>query len=268
MQRFCRPLIGFVVALGSALSDAHAIEWQVTKSDHFVVNSDGAPQTNVDEVIRYAEKYYDEVTAELGFTRFDNFWTWDHRAVIYLFRDADGYHSFAPGAWWSGGRADVISKEIVTYVGRQGFYENILVHEMGHLVFREFVGYEKRLPLWLDEGIATFLEKRLKKERDMVVQAVLNGPGFMTLDELDRIGRGDALAPAVFYSEARSVIEFLVVTGGKDRFRDFCRGLRDMPNDGDWSEVLRRVYGYKDVAELGQAWVAYLKARPVAEPRR
>jgi len=213
---------------------------------------------HVAELLRYAEKYYDELTTELGFTRFDNFWTWDRRAKIYLLADKQDYVRFIKGGAWSGACADVLTKKIVTHVGMSNFFESILIHEVSHLVFREFVGFEKRLPLWLDEGIATFLEKQFRQERADFVRGVAASPFFMTLSDLEKAGALRTAIPAVFYAEAASIVEFLVSTYGQERFRQFCRELRQMPLHGDWTAALKRVYAFENLEALNQAWTNYL----------
>jgi hypothetical protein len=240
-------------------ADALTPSWEITRSRHFVVHAQGASKEAVDELIRYSEKYYDEVTGTLGLTRFDNFWTWERRANVYLLPDEASYDRFVGQAPWSGGRADVLRREIVTFVGMRQFFDSLLIHEIGHIVFREFVGFHKKTPRWLDEGVATYLEKKHRAERKLVVKAVLDKPQFLTVEDLGRVDHGGAVYPTVYYSEAASIVEFLVAQGGADKFADFCSGLRKLPDEGDWLEVLRRIYGFKDLDALNTAWLKHLK---------
>jgi len=181
------------------------------------------------------------------------------RARIILLPNEATYDAFTGRMAWSSGRADVVRREIVTYVGMRSFFDALLVHEIGHIVFREFVGYAKKLPLWLDEGVATCLETRLKDRRMNVVQGALGGEPFMPLARLSEVTSAVRVEPAVFYAEAGSVVEFLLSRGGRVKFAEFCSDLRRMPDDGDWFRAAGRVYGFKDLGEMDEAWQRHLR---------
>ena len=55
-------------------------------------------------------------------------------------------------------------------------FENVLTHELTHIIFREYVGFGWNVPLWLDEGVAMFMEKKksvsmMKRELQKIKQA-------------------------------------------------------------------------------------------------
>ena len=48
--------------------------WNVKTSSHFIVYCKEDECDYVDALIEKAEQYYDNITYEFGFTRFDDFW--------------------------------------------------------------------------------------------------------------------------------------------------------------------------------------------------
>ncbi|HQP91972.1 MAG TPA: hypothetical protein PLU24_04785, partial [Candidatus Omnitrophota bacterium] len=122
------------------------------KSTHFIVYYKEIPEEFADQVIEYGEKYYDELTEKLGFTRYD-YWTWDKRAKIYIYPDQESYIKATGQPAWSGGVAAYDQKTIWSFPREAGFFDSLLPHELGHIIFREVIGY-RQVPLWLEEGVA------------------------------------------------------------------------------------------------------------------
>jgi hypothetical protein len=235
--------------------------WQTKKSDHFIIYYQEAPADYIDEVISKAENYYRQITEELGFTRYEGFWTWDKRAKIYLYKDKEEYQLATRQPRWSGGKVQVIARQIDTYVNREYFLDNTLPHELGHIIFREFVGYGRKLPLWLDEGVVSFLEKRYKEERLLLARAVVDKALFMNLVTLGKVNRANMTMPELFYAEAASIIEFLFKAYGKEKFLEFCRALQELRDDQNWETALFNIYRFSALAELDERWQAWLREK-------
>ncbi len=135
-----------------------ADEWNIKKSTHFIVYYKDKLDDFADKVIDKAEDLYEDVADYLGFRR-DNFWLWENRAKIYIYKDAQGYHKATGLPAWSGGYAKVEEKVIKTYPWQEGFFDVVLPHEMTHIIFREFLGFDNlNIPAWLDEGVAGYKE--------------------------------------------------------------------------------------------------------------
>ena len=140
----------------------------------------------------------------------------------------------------------------------ENFTQRILPHELGHIIFREFIGYKRRLPLWVDEGIVSFLEKDLKKQRLSIAKEAVKTPAFLELHELENVGMGNMSDPNLFYAEAASVFEFLFKTYGQDTFVEFCRNLKQLRNDQGWEEAFLSAYKFKDMGEFNGKWKEFL----------
>ncbi|MFH0790330.1 MAG: peptidase MA family metallohydrolase [Candidatus Omnitrophota bacterium] len=236
------------------------IKWNVEKSTHFIVSYKKADADFIRRLISYAEDYYNKIADELGFRRYD-FWLWDNRAKIYIYDDSKDYLSSTGQPAWSSGYANVREKMISTYPYAEGFFETILPHEMGHIIFREFVGfYNTAVPVWLDEGVASYQENGRYEKAYRVIKNAIEGGSFIPLEELSGLSPQfllDREAVNLFYSEAVGIIHYLIKEFGKDNFVALCQRLRDK---GNLEEAVRSSYPFKNIQELGKRWEEYLRS--------
>lgn len=243
----------------SVLFAAVITPWKNQKSEHFSIYFHNPPQGYIDKLVCQAELYYKEIVDEFGFSRHDEFWTWDNRAKLYLYDSKEDYLKSTNQPLWSAASVNAFNREIYGYVDMEDFFDVILPHELAHIIFREFIGYKKKLPLWFDEGVASYMEKKNRQERLLISKVIMQQTRFMDLEMLTTMKRSTILMPEIFYAESASVIEFLLKTYSKESFVEFCRALRDLRDDQDWQIALKKVYRLKDVAELNNAWIKFLK---------
>jgi len=228
------------------------------KGTHFIVHYRAAPEAFAQKVLSEAERDYEKITDDLGLLRRD-FWLWDNRATIYVCDDATQYQQAAKMPAWSAGAS--LPKEKVVYVfqGKENLFESVLPHELGHIIFREFVGFDNpAVPLWMDEGAASYQQGRLNF-RPALEALIRKRGGLIPLDELGSLKpheMADREDVEQFYAEAASVIDFLIHSFGKENFVIFCRSLRDTR---DLSRALSYSYTIRDIRELDRRWQAYVK---------
>jgi hypothetical protein len=226
----------------------------IEKGDHFIIYyTVNVTKPYVRELLRQAEKYYSDITDKLGFRRF-NFWTWDNRCKIYLYASKELYYNNTKQPEWSKASVSIKDRSIHSFTLEQYFIDTILPHEMGHLIFREFIGMKAALPLWLDEGIATMVEEN-KGRRLAKAKEIVHTDAFIPLDKLTSLSISSIEDPSAFYAEAASVIEFLLAEYGEDNFIEYCRSLRDKEG---WLQALDDVYGFEDIGEMHGEWVTFL----------
>ena len=240
------------------LASQDAVKWNTEKSTHFIIYYKGAPGGFIGELIEKSEDYYNKIADDLGFTRY-NFWLWDDRAKIYIYDNALDYQTATAQPRWSGGYSATQEKTIQTFLAQEGFFESILPHEMGHIIFREFVGFNNyAIPLWLDEAVASYQEKtKYFSANKLVVKAIDKG-SFLSLDKLSNFSSAlsmDNDLAQLFYAEAFSIIGFLIKEFGKDKFVLFCQNLRDKKN---LERAIASSYPFSNIKELDLAWQKYI----------
>jgi len=240
-------------------TSAFAREWNEYKRQHFLIYYKEAPFDFVESVALAAEQYYLEITDNLGFTRFKG-WGYDERAKIYIYDDADDYVNNGKQAGWSHGVASPRDKVIRTFPSAHGFFDSILPHELGHIIFREFVGFKAQIPAWFEEGVAMNQEKARRWGSHDIVRKAMKDGTFKTLDELTitslRYKTSKDLVD-LFYAESASAVNFLINEYGKQRFVRLCRKLQE---GGPFSWALDSVYvRFKAVSDFNDAWVKFLE---------
>ena len=234
-------------------------DWKIEKSEHFMVYYRQASEDFVKKTISKAEEYYHSITEDLGFTRY-NFWLWENRAKIYIYNDAEDYKTQTGKPAWSGGVAYYHEKVIETYPWAQGFFQSLLPHELGHIIFREFIGSQNNAPIWLDEGVAIYQEKLRRKDIKSKLLQAIDQNKLIALTKLSEINIGfvqDKEMVELYYTEAISVVDYLINQFGKDNFVLLCKGIKERKS---FDQAISDAYKvYKNLEELDKAWVRYLK---------
>jgi hypothetical protein len=243
-------------------------EWEELKGDHFIVYYVADPAF-AREVLRKAEYYYDRVARDLGYTRYGNFWKWERRCKILVFPDQEAYIRATGQPSWSIGSAHYDTKEVISYSGCQAFLDETLPHEIAHLIFRDFVGFESDIPGWLDEGVAQRQEASKQEVVDYYVWQLARARKLWPLEYLTRADPGMIQDPdeaRTFYIQAASVVSFLIDKHGASSFIHLCRQLRDGKT---LDEALQFTYPTKmrDLNELEEAWLAYVAGLRFPEQR-
>ncbi len=248
------------MVMGCLAFSLQAQDWQELKGDHFIIYF-VQDEKFASEVLSKSEKYYRDIASDLGYQRYSSFWTWDNRAKIYIYPDKESFLAASGQQGWSEGMADYTTKSISSYAWHEGFTDALLPHEITHLIFRDYVGFKGEIPLWLDEGVAQWMEPR---KREVVKAAVgeLLGQGKLfsvaALLKMDVRQVQDADLARTFYIQAMSLVEFLITEYSADQFISFCRQLRDGKS---FEEALRFSYptSIRTVSDLEAEWRSYIK---------
>jgi hypothetical protein len=248
-----------LLAILTQVNSAYGQEaWQQKHTRHFVISYKDAPEDFIKSVEEGAERFYDEITRDLGFNRFSA-WPAESRIAIFIYRDQEDYRASAQQEAWSQGVANFHQKEIRTFPAAHGFFDTVLPHELGHIIFREFIGENRALPLWIDEGVAMFQERAKRWGAHKIVQKAIAAGQFIPLRQLSGIRLSpetDRELIELFYAESASAVYYMIMELGQQRFVNFCRRLKD--NDS-FPQALHSCYTrFKDVDGLNKAWISYL----------
>lgn len=248
---FMNILIGY--------SFAGSNNWRIEKSTHFIIYYYDDYRF-ARRVIRKAEDYYRRIARDIGFVRYKDFWLADKRCKIYIYKTHQDYIKSTNQPDWSGGCVSYKEKVIKTYQWSEHLLDSLLPHELTHIIFREFVGFEnKNIPLWLDEGIACYEERHKRRESHLLVKRAIYRGGYIPLEELSKLDitkESDVELADLFYAEATSIVEFLIKRHTPSRFTELCRLLRDGKK---LDETLKFVYHFKDLNDLEDEWLRYIR---------
>lgn len=237
---------------------AHAEGWKEKKSEHFIVYY-AEDDKFAAEVLLRAEKYYKKIASDLGYSRYDNFWQWDNRAKIYIYKDQGDFLRATGKKPWVCGMAVYDKKEIISYRLGPGFLDELLPHELAHLIFRDFIGFKSEVPLWLDEGVSQWEEASKRKGAVLYVRELIRDGSYIPLSELMRLGansENNAVLSAKLYAQAVTLVGYLMENFGSAKFTLFCRQLRDGKTV---DEALSFAYAgsMSDISVLEKKWLAY-----------
>ena len=237
-------------------------DWKVIKGEHFLVYY-GDNKKFAREVLSRAEKYYNKIAVDLGYSRYDNFWRWDDRVKIYIYQTREDFIRATGRNPWIYGIAKYHEKEIISYEWSVGFLDSLLPHEITHLVFRDFVGFPvsggKGIPLWLDEGVAQWEEEGRRASSAEMVNKLIKEKNYIPIAELmdtDVRTKSDYALSQKFYAQAVTLVGYMIKEYGSSKFNLFCRQLRDGKNV---NAALSFVYtnSIPNIKSLEKKWIKY-----------
>lgn len=244
-----------------ATGDAGGVaeNWQELKGDHFIIYY-GKDESFAGDVLRKAEAYYQQVSGDLGYQRYNNFWQWDKRVKIFIYPSREGFLLGTGQPAWSHGVADYLKKEIRSHEESEKFLEALLPHEITHLIFRDYVGFKGEIPLWLDEGVAQWEEPEKREAVRWMMKSIIQQKKEFPIKlfmEMDIRQTQDEGKVSIFYIQAASLVDFLVRKYGADDFIHFCRQLRDGKR---LEEGLRFTYPttMRTLEEMEKSWREYV----------
>ncbi|MFH1620190.1 MAG: hypothetical protein ABIG11_09870 [bacterium] len=226
---------------------------------HFVVYQEGDKTSP--KLLANLEKLHENLMLDLiAFSP----WSRDEKILIYFFKTHAAYRRVTGRPSWSGGASSLSRRTIYVYESREAF--GILAHELCHIYFDGFFGASRPSPLWLSEGMATYIQT----ERGMAPPnwlkanlAELNGGAGFKFQDLMRIedtrGAGET-SVRLWYTQSYSVVRFMMRLRAGDSFYQFCKMLRD---GRPVNESLFRAYGrpFNRITALEYAWRYDLKTK-------
>ena len=229
------------------------LDFQELRSDHFLIHY--APQA-LDSIYKIrddAEYCYRMITQEFGLTQ-ANLWAWENRANIFLAKDRQDYLSKFNCPSWSEACVNYFRRIIYTYPAQENF-KSVLLHELTHIIFREYIGFQN-LPLWVDEGMATYISSRGSYEEQIFVAAtkqLISTNKYIPFSRINNIYSLDgSIDTAVFYNQAFSIIYLLRKRFGSENFAQFLSYLK---GGSDIESAIRKAFGgIENIKSLEEVW--------------
>ena len=263
LKRLTSPLLLKICCVALCCQSIALAEdkWQESKSAHFVIYYKEAPSDFVATVEEMAEGYFDKISDNMGI-RYRNSWSFDKRAQIYIYDNQKDYLASPSSLGWSSGITTPQQKMIRTFPAAHGFFDTTLPHELGHIIFREAVGFKAQVPLWFEEGIAMYQEQARRWGAHDTIRDAIDNKTFKTLKELSSVrpdNKTDPKTVELFYAESASIVNYMIGELGEYRFRNFCDALaKDTPFE--WA--LHQVYSRFDtIDDLNKSWMSFLQEK-------
>ncbi len=242
--------------------------WPRLSDKHFVVIfKSSADESMARDILRRAEENYSKIDDSIGYSRYQLFWTWDERVKIILFPDQRSYIAATGQPAWSEGMAQPYThlfrtRLIATFKGQSNVFAEVLPHEIGHLILHDFMGFDKSIPLFFDEGFAQLAQERedlnyLGILAHLATQGRL--PSVAVLLDPSSLSQQDPQAVSIFYAESLYIVDFLIKNYGRDQFKELCRHLRDGKG---FEEAIKAAYypTINSIEDLQIKWTRYLLA--------
>jgi len=135
--------------------------------------------------------------------------------------------------------------------------DSVIPHEVSHTIFASH--FRRPLPRWADEGAASLVEHESERHRRlMLLRQVFNTPQRIPLPQLIAMKEypSDMQSVLTLYAEGYSLADYLVQSGGKDRYLHFLQDAHDR----DWNYAIHTYYGLPDVVSLEQRWRDWVMA--------
>jgi hypothetical protein len=129
--------------------------------------------------------------------------------------------------------------------------DSVIPHEVSHTIFASH--FRRPLPRWADEGAASLVEHESERRRQlMLLRQVFHTPQRIPLPQLIAMKEypSDMQSVLTLYAEGYSLADYLVQSGGKERYLRFLQDAHDR----DWNYAIHTYYGLDDVASLERHW--------------
>ena len=228
--------------------------FSVRETRNFVVYEE-APEVS-DELVGTIENLHGDMMLDLvAFSP----WTREQDKVFIFYSQTPAtYRRITGRPSWSGGAASLSERKIYLYKSAETF--GILSHELTHVYFDSFfnsAGAES--PLWLSEGVATFIQSERGYSTPRWLSENLTklqtGGGFKLSDlmRIENLSGADEDTVRLWYAQCYSLTRFLMRLKAGDAFYTFCRGIKE---NKPVSRALYQAYGmpYNKLSSLEYAW--------------
>ena len=191
-----------------------------------------------------------------------------NKILVMLFENRKSYMEYTNRPAWSGAASDLRADTMYVLEGPNFF--PLSVHELTHLYFDGYF-LPSISPLWLSEGMAVYMQiyatRRKPSWLEPGIQRILSGQyinleQMMEMEDLASLSTGQA---ELWYTQAYSVVSYLLNNRSRDEFYRFCNELKaGTPT----YLALYRAYGmpFTKISALQNVWL-YDLARKVGKEK-
>ena len=180
-----------------------------------------------------------------------------NKILVMLFENRNSYMGFTNRPAWSGAASDLRADTMYVLEG-PNFYP-LSVHELTHLYFDGYF-LPSISPLWLSEGMAVYMQIYATHQKpawiDAGIRRILSGQ-YINLEDMfdmDSLSSLTTQQAELWYTQAFSVVDYLLNGHSRDEFYRFCNELK---NGTPVYQALYRAYGmpFNRVSVLQNVWL-------------
>ena len=167
-------------------------------------------------------------------------------------QDLQGAHLFAPQ--WEGGvhftGYGIIAIGIAP--DELSWGERAVPHELTHWVIGQvtFNNYGAGLPVWLDEGLATYGEGQLLSDYQSALNSAVKSNRLFSVKSLSSPFSAVPVEAYISYGQSNSIVTFMIQKFGKDKMIQLLNVFKE---GSGYDEALQQVYGF-DQDGLDKLW--------------
>ncbi len=198
------------------------------------------------------------------------------KILVMLFNQKQSYMDYTKRPAWSGASSDLQS-DTMYVIEKIGFY-SLTVHELTHLYFDQYF-LPTISPLWLSEGMAVYMQIYASKQKPAYImrrlKQILQTGQLIPFDEMMEVQTLENYSTdqaELWYTQAYSLVDYLLNTRSRDEFYKFCTELK---NKTPVYQALYRAYGmpFNKVSTLQNVWLhdlqkAYREGKMLADARQ
>lgn len=229
-------------------------DWEELANEHLRLLSYGLDAVFARELFGIADAAYLRLAEAFGVEL-------DQRPVVLIYtgqRDFAEFQRFLNNLEYVVGRyfpGHNVTVNLVTPEMDRAVYESTIAHELSHLYSDNFyVGYA-RIPLWLEEGLATYNEALNRQDDLQIVQRAAAHGDLVPFIDLPRAIRHPNIQVAnLAYNEGATVLLFIEETWGSEGLVDFLTAFRRTTSV---DRVTQDVFGL-DIVAFELAWREWL----------
>lgn len=238
---------------------ASAAELEKVERGHFIIYHQNKDLAN--DLTWKAEYYYKKILGHFGIPEFRP-WEGSDKCQIYLYSNKADYLKATGAPDWSAGQAQFDPIRFATYENAPNLETATFPHELTHIIFHLFVN-KKRLPLWLEEGMAQFEEENqgLSYKRKRFMKWNVKDGSYIRFAELMNMPQAPENNVDLFYAESASIVDHLVTDNIRTSFGKFLTCLKGGQSQDD---ALKSAYQWKyknGVSGLELRWLEFIKRK-------
>lgn len=256
----CPRILAIVLALIFLTAfTTRAAEFEKVERGHFIIYHQNKDLAN--DLTWKAEYYYKKILGHLGVLEFRP-WEGKDKCEVYLYKTKAEYMKATGAPEWSAGLAQDQPLRFSAYEGSPNLATTTFPHELTHIIFRLFTD-RKRMPLWLEEGLAQFEEEdqgSLYTMKRLVKWSVKNG-SYIRLAELINLPGIPEDNLDLFYAESASVVDHLITDNIRTSYGKFLTCLK---NGQSIDAALKNSYQWKyknGVSDLEKRWLEFIRRK-------